>query len=102
MSDEIREITIDQANEPEKKLNPFDYVTIPMAQYTKMVRKIERIKVQKKADAEIAKVKEKAGEYRRWWREEEKEKENLKEALEDAKKQIKELLGVEEIEEEEE
>jgi len=97
MSEELREVK--QAAEPKQELNPFEYVTIPLKDYAKMIRKIEKIKVQKKAEAEIAKVKEEVEQYRRWWHQEQNESKNLKEALEDAKKQLKELLGVEEVEE---
>lgn len=99
--DEIREITIDQAEEPKKDLNPFDYVTIPLKEYTKMVRKIEKFKMREKAGEEIANALNDVEQYRRWWSRDEDEIKKLKEALEEAKSQLRELLGVEELKEEE-
>lgn len=99
MNNEMHEIVLDDAKN-EKPVNPYEYVTITVKEYRKMIRKIERIKADKKALEEIAKVKEKAEDYRRWWREEEHENKKLKEALEDAKSQLKELLGVEDASDE--
>lgn len=101
MENEIKEIFAAEPKKAKKKeLNHLDYVTITVKEYRKLISKIERVKAQKMALEDIAKVNEKAEEYRRWWREEEHENKKLKEALEEAKSQLKELLGVEDASDE--
>ena len=78
------------------EVNPFDYVTITVKEYRKLLRKVERMKIEKEAMEEVYKAKKDAEDYRRWWHEEEAKVTQLKESLEDAKKQIKDLLGIDE------
>ncbi len=79
-----------------EEINPLDYVTIPVKEYRKLIKKIERMKAENAALVKIGEVKEKAEDYRRWWHEEKEKTENLEKLLADAKAQIKELLGIEE------
>lgn len=81
-----------------EEINPLDYVTIPVKEYRKLIKKIERMKAENAALVKIGEAKEKAEDYRRWWHEEQKKSENLEKLLADAKAQIKELLGIEEEE----
>lgn len=81
-----------------EEINPLDYVTITVKEYRKLLRKIERMKIEKEAMEEVNKAKKESADYRRWWHEEEAKVTQLKESLEDAKNQIKELLGIEEEE----
>ena len=99
--DEIKEITIDQAEEPKKDLNPLKYVTITVKEYRKLISKIARYEVEREMAEKVAKESEYAEKYREWWHKEQNETAKLKEALEDAKSQLRELLGVEELKEEE-
>lgn len=50
MNEEIKEIktepTIVQVKEEKQDLNPFDYVTIPLEKYIKLVKKVERLKAE--------------------------------------------------------
>lgn len=78
--------------------NPFDFVTIKTSEYRKLIRKIEKMKAENKALTEIAAIQEKAEDYRRWWQSEEREKNELRKSLDEAKKQIQELLGLQELE----
>lgn len=71
--------------------NPFDYVTIKLKEYRKLIKAEERIKAKYEAEYE-AKIKELTDNkdmYQRWYREK-------SEALEQAKAQIAELLGIDE------
>ena len=70
----------------EMKINPLDYVTIPLKEYRKLIRKVERAKAELAAKEEIAKITEKAEDYRRWWKEEEKKAEELELKLAEYKK----------------
>ncbi len=99
--DEIREITIDQAEEPKKDLTQFDYVTIPVKEYRKLIRKVEQLKAELVTNDKVAKETHYAESFRKKMNEFEDENEKLREALEDAKSQLRELLGVEELKEEE-
>ena len=95
MDKEMKEILVNDQEQEKKQVNPFDYVTITVKEYRKMVRKIERVKAEKDALVEIGEYKEKAEQYRRWWQEEQKKASKLEEALNEAKDQIKGLLGIE-------
>lgn len=84
-------------------INPLDYVTIPVKEYRKLIRKIEQIKADTKVAEVTANLKEKAEDYRRWWRDEEKKADNLQAQvdelranLDQAKAQIQELLNIKE------
>ena len=79
---EIKELA-EETNEQEQ-FNPFQFVTIPVTEYRKMIRKIEKLK----AEVKIQKAESDRDGYRdRAWTAEA----NLKEA----KAQIQKLLGVE-------
>lgn len=84
----------EKKNKATKEINPLDYVTITVKEYRKLLRKIERMKIEKEAMEEVNKAKKEAEDYRRWWHEEEAKVTQLKESLEDAKNQIKDLLGI--------
>ena len=97
MDNEMKEIVM----EPEEKpVNPFDYVTITVKEYRKLISKIERLKAEREAAGGLAKEREYAEQYRIWWHKEQDEAAKLREALDDAKSQLKELLGVEDVNDE--
>lgn len=82
-----------------------DYVTIPVKEYKKLIRKIERMKAEVTIAQKTAEVTRELEQYRRWWHEEQCNVDNLKmeltEArvnLDEAKAQIQELLGLKELE----
>ena len=109
MADEIKEIIATEPNwlgkdetkkKKKKEHNPMDYVMIPVKEYRKLIRKIEHLKAEREAAEELAKEKEYTEQYRIWWHKEQDEAAKLREALEDAKSQLKELLGVEEASDE--
>ena len=83
MDDEIREITIeDQEQKTEQQaFNPLEFVTIPVKEYKKLIKKVERLKrsVEKEHDEMMI-----------YWRQLNEAKDNLKEA----QSQIQELLGL--------
>lgn len=103
MNEEIREVLAEneaKRNKPEQAeqtINPLNYVTIPIKEYRKLIKKVERVKAQNKQLKELAEVQKKADDYRRWWKEEEQEKDELRKNLDEAKAQIAELLGVSEL-----
>lgn len=71
--------------------NPFDYVTIKLKEYRKLIKAEERIKAKYAAeyDEKLKQVTSDKELYYRWYREK-------SEALEQAKAQIAELLGIDE------
>lgn len=104
MNEEIREVLAEneakrnKEQKTEQVINPLDYVTIPIKEYRKLIKKVERVKMQNKQLKELAEVQKKADDYRRWWKEEEQEKDELRKNLDEAKAQIAELLGLQELE----
>lgn len=81
---EIKEITVDKDEL---------MVTIPLAEYRKLIKKAAKLKVEKEL---ISKAKEESDkvsieDYRRWWREEEKQRKDVEAELESAKALITEL-----------
>ena len=101
--DEIREIKVEEKKDT--GINPLDYVTIPVKEYRKMIRKIERMKAEVTIAQKTAEGARELEQYRRWWHEEQgnvdKLKMELSEArvnLDEAKAQIQELLGLKELE----
>jgi hypothetical protein len=94
----------------EKKANPFfDYVTIPISEYRKLIKKVERVKVQKRQLKELADLQKDAGNYRSWWKEEEAKREGLEKQLAQAKEVINQYkadyekkLGISELQKEKE
>ena len=103
MNEEIREVLAEneakrnKEQKTEQVINPLDYVTIPIKEYRKLIKKIERVKMQNRQLKELAEVQKNADNYRRWWKEEEQEKDELRKNLDEAKAQIAELLGVSEL-----
>ena len=97
MDNEMKEIVMEPEDKP---VNTFDHVTITAKEYRKLISKIERYKVEREFAEQIESIKTDAENYRRWWCRCEDENKKLKEALEDAKRQLKELLGVEDASDE--
>lgn len=82
-----------------------DYVSIPVKEYKKLIRKIERMKAEVTIAQKTAEVTRELEQYRRWWHEEQKNTEKLtaevaelRTNLDEAKAQIQELLGLKELE----
>ena len=75
----------------QKQVNPFDYVTIPVKEYKKLIK--AKTKAEQKCEAKYADIIKELQDgkdmYERWYREKSK-------SLEEAKAQLKELLGVQE------
>lgn len=88
-----------------KEFDPFGYVTIPVKEYRKLIKKIERVKAEKEALKQVAEIKEKTADYRRWWQEEQDKAEKYKKDLDEAyeviagyKQTMREELGIDEKE----
>ena len=77
-----------QEKKIKKEINPLDYVTIPLKEYRKLIKKVERVKVQNRQLKELADLRKDAGNYRSWWKEEEAKREGLEEQLAQAKEVI--------------
>ena len=75
-----------------KSFNPFKYVSIPIKEYKKLIRAEERIrmKVEAECNAKIAEIASDRDIYEKWYREK-------RDALEEAKAQIAEMLGLQEL-----
>ena len=110
MNEEIREVLAEneaKRNKPEQAeqtINPLDYVTIPIKEYRKLIKKVERVKVQNRQLKELADLQKDAGNYRSWWKQEEAKRESLEEQLAQAKEVIKQYkadyekkLGISEL-----
>lgn len=81
-----------QEKKIKKEINPFDYVTIPLKEYRKLLLakyKAEK-KIKAKYEAKITEIQSDKDMYQRWYREK-------SEALEQAKAQIAEMLGLQEL-----
>ena len=82
----------------EQKVNPFEYVTIPLAEYRELVSavatKIAKKKARKEFKKKLAEVEEDRDFYKRWYREEQEKTKVLRKNLDDAKIMIAEKLGV--------
>ena len=65
----------------EQTINPLDYVTIPIKEYRKLIKKVERVKAQNRQLKELADLQKDAGNYRRWWKEEEAKRVSLEKQL---------------------
>lgn len=109
MDEEIREVLEENETKRNRKqkpeLNPLEYVTIPIKEYRKMIRKIERLKAQLVDSERVITLTKENEQYSRWWREEgakaaklESEITELRINLDEAKKQIAEMLGIKELE----
>lgn len=81
---EIKEITVDKDEV---------MVTIPLAEYRKLIKKVAKLKAEKKGVINILEDTDKAtcADYRRWWHEEETRRKNVEAELENAKALITEL-----------
>lgn len=110
MEEEIREVLAEneakrsKEQKTEQVINPLDYVTIPIKEYRKLIKKVERVKVQNRQLKELADLQKDAGNYRSWWKEEEAKREGLEEQLAQAKEVIKQYkedyekrLGISEL-----
>lgn len=101
MSEELKELAVEEAPAKKKKkdkpFRPFDYVTIPIKEYRKMIRKIERLEAEAKAFEKVTEIQKRADDYRRWWKDEEKEKEELRKNYDTLKGMYEELLGLSEL-----
>lgn len=83
---EIKEITVDK---PSEEL----MVVVPLKEYRKLVKKVARLKAEKKGIINIFEETDRATreDYRRWWQQEETERKNVEAELEAAKARITEL-----------
>ena len=99
MEEQMMEVNED-VNEvkQEQLINPLDYVTIPVKDYRKLSKKVECLMATLKAADTVRKLEESREQYRIWWHEEKSNTEQAQKALQDAKQQIRELLGVEDPE----
>jgi len=81
---EIKEITVDKDEL---------MVTIPLAEYRNLIKKVARLKSEKKGITELFKETDKVtrDDYRRWWQEEETRRKDVEAELESAKALITEL-----------
>ena len=77
-----------QEKKSKKEINPLDYVTISLKDYRKLIKKIERAKMQNRQLKELAVIQNDARNYRSWWKEEEAKREGLEEQLAQAKEVI--------------
>lgn len=101
MEDDIREIKVEEKKDT--GINPLDYVTIPVKEYKKLIRKIEHMKAEVTIAQKTAEVTRELEQYRRWWHEAQSNVDKLKMELtevrvnlDEAKEQIQELLGLQE------
>lgn len=87
MEEEIREVLAEneaKRNKPEQAeqtINPLDYVTIPIKEYRKLIKKVERVKAQNRQLKELADLQKDTANYRRWWKEEEAKRVSLEKQL---------------------
>lgn len=78
-----------QEKKSKKEINPLDYVTIPIKEYRKLIKKVERVKAQNRQLKELADIQKDAANYRRWWKEEEAKSAELAKQIEESKEVIK-------------
>ena len=78
----------------EQKMNPFDFVTIPLSEYRELVTAVAKKQIRKEYKTQIKDMQEDIDKYRRWWHEEEVEKAQLRKYLDDAKALIREKLNI--------
>lgn len=100
MEEEIREMT----PEPKPDINPLEYVTIPIREYRKLIKKVEQLKAMLVESEKVTKLTEDRDKYERWWNDERKQSEDLAEQLTEAHRLIKQykadyekLLGIDEL-----
>ena len=92
MEDDIREIKVEEKKDT--GINPLDYVTIPIKEYRKLIRKVERAK----ADKEIMEANNSMEKHLDQLWKVKLENNELRKNLDEAKAQIQELLGLKELE----
>lgn len=94
MEEEIREVLAEneaKRNKPEQAeqiINPLDYVTIPIKEYRKLIKKVERIKAQNRQLNELADLKSDVANYRHWWKEEEAKRISLEKQIAQDKEEL--------------
>jgi hypothetical protein len=78
-------------------------VLIPVKEYRKLIKKVEKLKAEKIVERRIAADAKQKSDYYRWWQEEEDKREaleveckELRKNLDDAKAQIQSLIGLDE------
>lgn len=78
-------------------------VLIPVKEYRKLIKKVEKLKAEKIVERRIAADAKQKSDYYRWWQEEEDKRKALEEEckelrknLDDAKAQIQSLIGLDE------
>lgn len=71
-----------------KEFDPFGYVTIPVKEYRKLIKKIERMKAEKEALKQVAEIRKESSNYERWWHEELLKSEQLQKDFDAANKVI--------------
>ena len=81
------EAKCNKPEQAEQTINPLDYVTIPIKEYRKLIKKVERIKAQNRQLKELADARKDAGNYRLWWKEEEAKRESLERQIAQAKEE---------------
>jgi len=82
-ADEIREVKEEKEEKP--VINPFSYVTIPVSEYKKLIKKVEKYK----------------HEFRKWelkYYDRGEELRETKKVLEEAKSDLRKALGIQELE----
>lgn len=92
------------AQETQQAINPLDYVTIPIKEYRKMIKKIERMKAKLTEFEQVAAITKKADQYYQWWSDERAKTKDLEEQLAEAqritneyKADYEKLLGIDEL-----
>lgn len=92
------------AQETQQAINPLDYVTIPIKEYRKMIKKIERMKAKLIESKQVAAITKESDQYHRWWNDERAKTKDLEEQLAKAQRIISEyksdyekLLGIDEL-----
>ena len=92
MEEEIREVLAEneakrKPEQAEQTINPLDYVTIPIKEYRKLIKKVERVKAQNRQLKELADLQKDAANYRHWWKEEEAKRVSLEKQIAQAKEE---------------
>ena len=72
----------------EQTINPLDYVTIPIKEYRKLIKKVEKVKAQNRQLKELADLQKDAANYRHWWKEEEAKRISLEKQIAQDKEEL--------------
>lgn len=78
----------------EQKVNPFEYVTIPISEYRELVTVTAKKKAKKEYKKLLAEAKRDSDTHWRWYKEQKAKVEELRKNLDDAKALIAKKLGV--------